>query len=156
MKFEKGDKVRIKKSKALEKLYGNHSHECWSTCKDIIMDVDVSEVRCAKSGVWVNGALQLILESPKLTLRLSQSGLKLKIKILHQDESLRDNLEIDYEKYCLISDAFPELIDGIVICVKGSSYDCDNYKISYTYSSQSELDSFVSVLRVMMKDDVLQ
>ena len=87
MKFEVNDKVRVKKSKALEKLYGNPSHECWSTCEDIVTDVvGDSEVRCVKSGIWLNSSLQLILESPKLSLRLSQKDLTLKVKILHQGQ----------------------------------------------------------------------
>ena len=138
MKFEINDKVRIKKSKALEKLYGNPSHECWSACEDIIMDADGSEVRCAKSGVWVNGALQLILESPKLSLRLSQKGLTLKVKILHQDESLRCEEEItSHEDYTLESCNCPEL-SGYTLFIRGE--DTDNVSPKYKFNTQTKLE----------------
>ena len=80
MKFKVGDLVRIKKSAGVN---GGSIRTIRTivddqiTTEEVIGQIDISQ-------------LQLILSSPKLKLRLSQNGLKLKVKILEQDESLRN------------------------------------------------------------------
>ena len=159
MRLETGDKVRVKSRKVMAK-------------RDYIVDViyELAEteqtVRCMRDngkveimhydGYYDNEIFQLILESPKLKLRLSQKGLKLKIKILEQDESLINNLNIECGKCFLISEYSPELYNGCMLFIKGDYENSNNNKTSYEYESQEKLDEFILALRVMMKDERLQ
>ena len=90
MKFKVGDLVRIKKSAGVN---GGSIR----TIRTIVDDQITTEEMIGQIDIsW----LQLILSSPKLKLRLSQNGLKLKVKILEQDESLRCYDEVArYENY---------------------------------------------------------
>ena len=155
MKFETGDIVRVKSKKSCIGNYVDHTYKRYFTFKD------VNHIENDK-GIFVfenSEDLQLILELPKLKLRLSQRGLKLKVKILEQNENLRGNLELSTHingiKYYLCSVSYPELYHN-VLKLNGSDNNRDNNKISYEYKSQEELDEFVSALRVMMKDERLQ
>ena len=162
MKFEKGDKVRVKSWKIIKK--GFKEDEDFFPSEDnyeSIKEMCKKEFKIYKPdeyGVsFTSEDLQLILESPKLSLRLSQKGLTLKVKILHQDESLFGNLELDYDKYMINSCSHPRIYDGMALYLKGREFSGKNKdEISYTYSSQTELDNFVSALRIMMKDDKLK
>jgi hypothetical protein len=154
MIFEKGDKVRVKRKNNCIGNYTNSIYKKEYIFKDVNHIEDDGGVY-----VWENlEDLQLILESPKLTLKLSQSGLKLKVKILHQDDSLRGSGTISsYNLYAIISNLLPKINNKPKqLSILGLNRDYDNDKISYTYRSQEELDSFVSALRIMMKDDKLK
>lgn len=148
MKFEKGDKVRVKKSAGSRggKIY---------TIKSISDDgfVNLGDRMDSIADGW----LQLILESHKLSLRLSQKELTLKVKIIHQDESLRGTGIIveTPQEFAIISGRFPDL-QGEQLYIKGNCNEYDNDKIACIYNAQQELDNFVSALRVMMKDDKLE
>ncbi len=167
MIFEKGDKVRVKSWKIIKKGFKEdedffHSEDNYESIKEMCKK-EFKIYKPDEYGVMIHGVsftsedLQLILESPKLSLRLSQKGLTLKVKILHQDESLFNNLKICDHNYVVCSRSHPVLNDGVELYLKGAEYMGKNTdKISYTYSSQSELDSFVSTLRIMMKDDKLK
>ena len=158
MKFIVGDKVRIKSKKKLLKMYSRDS-SLLSKAK-LIDEIDkiipTSAAKTKSGDTWFREALQLILESPKLKLRLSQNGLKLNIKILEQDESLRGKLRIEHGAYWLRSEGYPNLYYGEKLYIIGINILHDNNKISYTYNSQEELDNFVEALRIMMKDERLQ
>ena len=134
MKFKIGDKVRTKSVKQMRKL-GYDLHKSWCGVEDVVSFVD-DNIDLEENGSYKVDQLQLILESPKLKLRLSQSGLKLKVKILEQDESLR--------------------YIGKTLFIKGKDYGYDKNKISYEFNSQEELDEFVEALRVMMGSEVLK
>ena len=155
MRFETGDKVRVKSKKSCIGSYVDHTYKRYFTFKDI------NHIENDKGiFVWENSEdLQLMLESPKLKLRLSQKGLKLKVKILEQNDNLRNNLElythINGAKYYLCSVSYPYLHPR-ALKLRGFDDSKDNNKISYKYESQEKLDEFVSALRVMMKDEKLQ
>ena len=155
MKFKVGDKVRTKSQKQMIKL-GYDTHKSWYKLEDVVWLVGDS-VDLYENGNYKVDQLQLILESPKLTLRLSQSGLKLKVKILEQDNDLRYIGEIvRHNKYSIISDNEPEIFIGKTLFIKGKNYGYDKNKISYEFNSQEELDEFVEALRVMMMSEVLK
>lgn len=126
MIFEKGDKARVKKSAGTN---GGKIYTIKSISDDGYVNVD------EKVDSIGDGWLQLILESPKLTLRLFQHGLKLKIKILHQDGSLRGSLYLNYKEFSMMSDCGCDFVDGVRLYIKGSDSVYDTNKISYTYSS---------------------
>jgi hypothetical protein len=152
MKFEKGDKVRVKKSAG---IYGGKIY----TVLNVLDDGYISVEDKIEDGMG-EGWLQLILESPKLSLRLSQKDLTLKVKILHQDDSLRDaGLIAKCNGHEIYSNCYPEIElwgNNIILYIKGDEKESDNRKINYNFYSQQELDLFVSALRVMMKDDKLK
>ena len=153
MRFETRDKVRVK---ILTTSGYKYKYE------DVIMSTSEDGRFCLSKFISIPSEtiksrdIQLMLESPKLKLRLSQKGLKLKIKILEQDESLINNLNIECGKCFLISEYSPELYNGCMLFIKGDYENSNNNKTSYEYESQEKLDEFILALRVMMKDERLQ
>ena len=166
MKLLINDLVQVRSWKSMQKQYGlnsdgniripiTFSQPMHIFCKTKFTIKEFDEVDIVHQGKYFSPqTLDLILTSPKLTLKLSQRGLKLKVKILEQDESLRGNLDINEGKYSLFSESFPEF-DGRYLFVRGIDKDRDNDKLSHTYQSQADLDSFVEALRVMMEDFAL-
>ena len=163
MKLLINDLVQVRSWKSMQKEYGltsdgnikipiTFTQPMHSFCKTKFTIEEFDEVDIVHQGKYFSPqTLDLILTSPKLTLKLSQRGLKLKVKILEQDESLRGNLDIN----SLFSESFPEF-DGRYLFVRGIDKDRDNDKLSHTYQSQEELDSFVEALRIMMKSEELR
>ena len=154
MKFELMDKIRVKKCE-------NSFDGRLRRTEDFVAVYFKDSVRLRdRACVIPRENVQLILESPKLKLRLSQNGLKLKVKILEQDDSLRGKLYISTvlngKNYDLASSIYPAFCGVTMLRIKGIRRAKDNYKISYDYPTQEDLDNFVEALRIMMKSEKLK
>lgn len=101
------------------------------------------------------------MSKPRLIVRMSRVDNILFGWIEHQDESLRCHIDIYDSAYNIISDCSPEIIDGTVLCIRGSDKDYDNKPFAYSYETDEDAEAAYKgfaelVHKINNKEDVVE
>ena len=135
MVFIEGDKIRCKSE---EKCKGTYCEEIYGR-----------EHVYVKNSAWKKEDLQLILESPKLKLRLSQKEQTLKIKVIKKDKNLiLNNVKIGVKELDKIwTNTTNNRIKTMI--------DSGDKKVTLL-SSQENIDDLIMVIRAVIKLEALK